>query len=127
MEQPNKKLYSVIDEVATRISKVADLVDLAFPDKKAGVSLKASVDTLKTYVVELEKKADKTNLVTGQIVTDYNGLKSVAFTECFTIFKRLSEITLVDDSNINRFQTLGDHACKLLDVLLKYEKGNTNA
>lgn len=119
-DQPTSELNSVIDDMMLRITKVADLVDLAFPDKAAGESLKHSVDKLKNYVVELEQKVQATSEPVQMVLDNsiYSELKTLAIKECIKTFKKLEDLNYDD---IAKIQILGTHARDLFSTIMKFE------
>jgi len=124
----NDELNGVINEMLTRITKVADLVDQAFPDRDAGTGIKACADKLRGHVNVLAIRAEDNNDdiliedIPTRVMDIWDGLKELAIKDCTATFKALEVIRNNSKDNMGELQlrtidVLGTHARELFDYL----------
>ena len=110
-------LNEVINDMLTRIGKVAELVDQVFPDKEIGIGIKECGNKLREHVQTLSIKAS------GVDILDYDdpvkaaeSLTDIATKECLAAFKQviaLRETGILDKT----FDSLSLHVRGLLAIL----------
>lgn len=131
-QMTNDELNGVINEMLTRITKVADLVDQAFPDKDAGTGIKACADKLRGHVHVLTTRAEEDHNIDDVLIDDlptravniWDSLKELALKDCIATFKALNVIRENSKDNMGDLQlrtidVLGTHARELFDYLNK--------
>ena len=134
-QMTNDELNGVINEMLTRITKVADLVDQAFPDRDAGTGIKACANKLRGHVNVLTTRAEEDHSIDDVLIEDmptrqvnieaiWESLKELALKDCIATFKALEMIRTNSKDNMGDLQlrtidVLGTHARELFDYLTK--------
>jgi hypothetical protein len=111
-------LNEVINDMLTRIGKVAELVDQVFPDKEIGIGIKECGNKLREHVNTLSIKASGIDILDDDPVKAAESLTDIATKECLASFKQVKafrETNLTDTT----FDSLSLHARELLAILLK--------
>ena len=136
-QMTNDELNGVINEMLTRMTKVADLVDQAFPDKDAGPGIRVCADKLRSHVNVLTTRADEDHNMDDVLIDDiptrqvnidsiWNSVKELALKDCIATFKALEVIRNNSKDNMGDLQlrtidVLGTHARELFDYLTRMQ------
>lgn len=117
-------LNEVINDMLTRIGKVAELVDQVFPDKEIGIGIKECGNKLREHVQTLSIKASGIDILDDDPVKTAESLTDIATKECLASFKQIKELRESgltnhgeSDLQIKAFDSLSNHARELFAII----------
>lgn len=126
-----EELQAVINEMSSRVVKVAELVDQVFPDQEVGIGIKECADKLCGYVQavsaapkEIHDELDMDPLTVVAKPATVEDLKRLALENCVAAFKKLKKFELRDgdltDNQIGELDVLSTHARELFTTLVEW-------
>ena len=128
-----EELQALINEMSSRVVKVAELVDKVFPEQEVGIGIKECADKLCSYVQavsvmpkEIHDELDTDPLADFAITkpTTVEDLKRLALENCISTFKRLKKFESregdLTDNQVGELDVLSTHARELFTTLVEW-------